>query len=40
LVARRIEDMNSIEDFVGVIIGLGIGIAMLGVFVAIITGLV
>jgi hypothetical protein len=40
LVARRIEDMNSIEDFVGVIIGLGIGIAMLGVFVAIIVGLI
>jgi hypothetical protein len=40
LVARKIEDMESMEDFIAVIIGVGLGITFLGVFVAIISGLI
>jgi hypothetical protein len=38
--ARRIDEMESTEDFVAVIIGIGLGITFLGVFVAIIGGLI
>jgi hypothetical protein len=39
-IARRIEDMNSTEDFIIVIVGAGLGIVFLGVFTAIIAGLI
>lgn len=40
MVARKIEDMNSTEDFIAVIIGTGLAIVFLGVFAAIIAGLI
>jgi hypothetical protein len=39
-IARRIEDMKSTEDFIIVIVGAGLGIVFLGVFTAIIAGLI
>lgn len=40
MVARKIEDMKSTEDFIAVIVGTGLAIVFLGVFAAIIAGLI
>jgi hypothetical protein len=40
MIARKIEDMNSTEDFIAVIVGTGLAIVFLGVFAAIVTGLI
>lgn len=40
LVARRLEDLQNTEDFVVMVVGTGIAIVMLGIFAAIIGGLV
>lgn len=40
MVARKIEDMKSTEDFIAVIVGTGLAIVFLGVFAAIISGLI